>query len=66
VWTGFVISSGKGQVVESCEHDNEPSGSVKGGEFLDQLRDRYLFKNDTIVWSLFLEEIMSSVVCKLE
>jgi len=26
-------------VVGSCEHDNEPSGSIKGGEFLDQLID---------------------------
>jgi hypothetical protein len=25
--------------MSSCEHDNEPSGSVKGGVFLDQLRD---------------------------
>jgi len=22
-------------VVDSCEHDNETSGSIKGGEFLD-------------------------------
>jgi len=25
----------KGLVVSSCEHRNEPSGSVKGGEFFD-------------------------------
>jgi hypothetical protein len=25
---------GQGQVVTSCEHDNETSGSIKGGEFL--------------------------------
>jgi hypothetical protein len=24
-------------VVGSCEYDNEPSGSIKGGEFLDWL-----------------------------
>jgi hypothetical protein len=24
-----------GPVVGSCEHSNEPSGSIKGGEFLD-------------------------------
>jgi len=23
----------------SCEHDNELSGSIKGGEFLDQIND---------------------------
>jgi hypothetical protein len=27
--------SGKGQVMGSCEHGNEPSSSIKGGEFLD-------------------------------
>jgi hypothetical protein len=26
--------SGKGPVVDSCEHGNELSGSIKGGEFL--------------------------------
>jgi hypothetical protein len=33
VWTGFIwlrIGTGAG----FCEHGNEPSGSVKGGEFL--------------------------------
>jgi hypothetical protein len=27
--------SGEGPVTGSCEHGNEPSGSIKGGEFLD-------------------------------
>jgi hypothetical protein len=31
-------------VVSSCEHGNEPSGSVKGGEFLDLLSDSQLLK----------------------
>jgi hypothetical protein len=31
------LSSGKGQVADSCEHGNEPSGSIKCGEFLDWL-----------------------------
>ena len=30
--------SGLGQVAGSCECGNEPSGSVKCGEFLDKLR----------------------------
>jgi hypothetical protein len=30
--------SGKGQVAGCCECGNEPSGSVKCGEFLDYLR----------------------------
>jgi hypothetical protein len=27
--------SGEGPVAGSCEHGNEPSGSIKGGEFFD-------------------------------
>jgi hypothetical protein len=27
--------SGRGLVAGSCEHDNEISGSMEGGEFLD-------------------------------
>jgi len=30
LWSGF-SDSGWRPVVGSCEHDNEPSGSVKGG-----------------------------------
>jgi hypothetical protein len=30
-WTG----SGWGQVADSCEYGNEPSGSMKCGEFLE-------------------------------
>jgi len=29
------ICLGYGPVAGSCEHGNEPSGSTKGGEFLD-------------------------------
>jgi len=25
--------------VDSCEYGNKPSGSIEGGEFLDQLSD---------------------------
>jgi hypothetical protein len=28
-------SSGTGSVAGSCEHGNKPSGSIKGGEFLN-------------------------------
>jgi hypothetical protein len=27
--------SGQGPVAGYCEHNNEPSGSIKGGEFFD-------------------------------
>jgi hypothetical protein len=37
----------------SCEHGNEPSSTVKGGEFLDKLGDCQLLKKDVASWSLF-------------
>jgi hypothetical protein len=33
IWIGTGPSGG------SCEHGNEPSGSIKGGEFCDYLND---------------------------
>jgi hypothetical protein len=29
-----------------CEHGNEPSGSIKGGEFLDYLSDYQFLENN--------------------
>jgi hypothetical protein len=29
--------SGQGPVAGSCEHSNEPLGSIKGGKFLESL-----------------------------
>ena len=37
-----------------CECGNEPSGSIKDGEFLDWLRDCQLFRNDSGAWSLLV------------
>jgi hypothetical protein len=35
-WCGLdACSSGSGPVAGCCEHGNEPSGSIKGGEFVD-------------------------------
>jgi hypothetical protein len=34
-------------VAGCCEHGNEPSGSIKGGEFVDQLSDCQLVKKDS-------------------
>jgi len=31
--------SGYEPVAKSCEHDNKPSSSAKGGEFIEQLND---------------------------
>jgi len=33
-WTGL-FWPGEGKVAGSCKHGNEPSGSIKWGEFLD-------------------------------
>jgi hypothetical protein len=35
-------------VAGSCEHCNEPSGSIKGGEFFYQLSDCQLLKKDSV------------------
>jgi hypothetical protein len=45
------IGSGEGPVTGSCEHDNKPSGSVKGGEFLDKLRHCQLLNKKSTPWS---------------
>ena len=39
--------SGKGQVAGTCECRNELSGSIKCGEFLDQLRTSKLLEKDS-------------------
>jgi hypothetical protein len=31
--------SGQGSAADFCEHGNEPSNSIKGGEFLEKLSD---------------------------
>jgi len=43
-----VTCSGQGQVAGACECGNEPSGSVNGGEFLEQLRTAQLLRKDTL------------------
>jgi hypothetical protein len=40
-------------VAGSCEHGNEPSGSIQGGEFLDQLSECSLLKKDSALRSYF-------------
>ena len=46
-WAG----PGQGQVADTCECGNEPSGSVKCGEFLDWLQTSQLLKKDSAPWS---------------
>jgi hypothetical protein len=38
-------------VAGSCEHGNEDSGSIKGGEFLNWLNDCWFLKNDFNPWN---------------
>ena len=42
-WAG----PGQGQVADACECGNEPSGSMKCGEFLDKLQTSQLLKKDS-------------------
>ena len=46
-WAG----PGQGQVADACECGNEPSGSIKCGEFLDQLQTSQLLEKDSAPWS---------------
>jgi len=44
----------QGPAAGSCEHGYELSGSIKSGEVLDQLSDRYLFEKEPVplTWSV--------------
>jgi hypothetical protein len=46
-WIGLIWL----MVAGSCEHGNEPLGSIKDGEFLDYLRDYQILKMDSAAWS---------------
>jgi hypothetical protein len=39
-------------VAGSCKHDNETSGCIKDGEFLNQLRDYQVLKKNCALCSL--------------
>jgi hypothetical protein len=39
------------QEAKFCERNNEPSGSMKGGEYLGQLSNYQLLKLDPALWS---------------
>ena len=45
-WAG----PGQRKVADACECGNEPSGSVKCGEFLDWLQTGQLLKKDSAPW----------------
>jgi hypothetical protein len=43
--------SGYGKVAGSCGYGNDPSGSIKTGEYLDYLTDFLFLKNDSAPWN---------------
>jgi hypothetical protein len=44
MWTGFIT-------ISSCEHVIAPSYSTNGAEFLDQVSDYQLLKENSTPWS---------------
>jgi hypothetical protein len=45
-----------------CEHGNEPSGTINGGEFLDQLSDyELLFPNGRSFPTNFLKDVSTFI-----
>jgi hypothetical protein len=46
-------------VDSSCEHGNEPSGSVKYLEILEYLSDWQHRKKDSVPWSYLIGQIVS-------
>ena len=44
--------SGQGQVAGTSECGNEPSGSIKCGEFLDWLKTSQILKKNSALWSM--------------
>ena len=48
------MGPGQRQVVDACECGNELPGSLKCGEFLDQLQTSQLLKKDSATWSKYL------------
>ena len=61
VWTVFICSD-QGQVAGCCECGNEPSGSIKCGEFLDQLRTSQLLKKNSAPWSYLVSQLASQLI----
>jgi hypothetical protein len=52
-------------VAGSCENGNEPSGSIKGGEFLDQLRGYKILKKEPGLCSQSVSQLVSQSVSQL-
>ena len=58
-WAG----PGQRQVAGGYECGNEPSGSVKCGEFLDQLQTSQLLKKDSAPWRKYVnKQVLYNVI----
>jgi hypothetical protein len=55
LWSGW----GQGPVEGSCEHGNEPSGSIKCWEVLEQLHNWRVLKKGSALWSLLVSPLLS-------
>jgi len=44
-------------VAMSCAHGSEAEDSIKRGEFLDQLKNKWPLKNDSNPWSLLFVDL---------
>ena len=53
------------QMADTCDCGNEPSGSVKCGEFLDQLQTSQLLKKDSAPWSKEVSVLYADVCLDL-
>ena len=56
--------SEQGQVAGTCQCGNEPSGFIKFGEFLDQLRTGQLLKEGSAPWSKLVSKLVSKELSK--
>ena len=43
----------------TCEYGDEPSGSIKCGEFLDLLKNFWLLRKDCHPWSKSVSQLVS-------
>ena len=61
MWVYGLELAGPGQrhVADACECGNEPSCSVKCGEFRDQLQTSQLLKKDSAPWSKEVSKVLA-------
>jgi hypothetical protein len=53
-------------VAGTCEHENQPSGYIKGRELLDSLSDDQLLKTEHIPWGYLFNHNTTLLQLSLE